>query len=89
MTLRDLCLIDIPQYEASVKRLEETVSSEQQARKDAVAAEQKATQAVTIERDAWKSQAEFYKSALAAKKQGKSFGCILLKIFTFGISGCR
>jgi hypothetical protein len=89
MTLRDLCLIDIPQYEASVKRLEETVSSEQQARRDAVAAEQKATQAVTIERDTWKSQAEFYKSALAAKNQGRSTGCWFKKILTFGISGCR
>jgi hypothetical protein len=89
MTLRDLRLIDIPQYEASVKRLEETVSSEQRARRDAVAAEQKATQAVTIERDTWKSQAEFYKSALAAKNQGRSTGCWFKKILTFGISGCR
>lgn len=89
MTLRDLCLIDIPQYEASVKRLEETVSAEQQARRDAVAAEQLATKAVSIERDTFREQMEFYKSALNAVTKKRSKWCGFLKFITAGISGCR
>lgn len=89
MALRDMKLIDVPKYEASIKQLEATVALQQATGKEAVENERKATAAAQLERDAYKERAAFLEAALKAKTQKRSFGCTLKKVFTLGISGCR
>lgn len=89
LKLQGLLSETLPQYAAQVAELKANIEAEQQNRlKDAEINSQNLS-ACAKERDTYKSQADFYQKALNAKKSGKSFGCILKKIFTFGISGCR
>jgi len=82
-------LYSVPELQAQVVELKATVAAEQENREKAVAGEREKATAIAIERDTFKSQAEFYKAALDAGKKHRSFGCTLKKIFSFGISGCR
>lgn len=89
LSLRDLQIITLPQYESEVAKLKLTVADEQQARKDAVTAEQLATKAAQVERDSYKSQMEFYQSALKAVTKKPSKWCLFARILTLGIKACH
>jgi hypothetical protein len=87
--LQGLLIYSMPELQAQVVELKATVAREQENREKAFAAEQEKSAAIAIERDTFKSQAEFYKAALDAGKKHRSFGCWMKKIFSAGISGCR
>lgn len=89
LKLQGLLSETLPQYAAQVAELKANVEAEQENRIKDVAAERANTAACAKERDTYKSESEFYQAALKTQKPHKSFGCVLKKIFTLGISGCR
>ncbi len=85
----DILKKTLPQYEAEVTKLQQAVIDERIARDQALMTEKKMTEAAVLERDSYKAKLEFCQSATKATKKGKSFGCILAKIFTLGLAGCH
>ena len=89
MRLRDMALIDIPAYEASIKKLEEKVSEEKTAKDRALEVERSATEAAQKEAAIYKEESALYRANLKAVTKKPSGWCRFARILTFGIKACH
>ncbi len=87
--LQDILQTKVPEYAQRISELEKLLQQNNDTNALAVDQQMQLTRNAESERDVWKQQAETCKGNVKILTKKRGFGCVLKKIFTLGISGCR